>query len=126
MAWYVTSQSEHQEEAWAFLKWLNSEMMAGQTYTRMAAQLAECVGMPCCHAASEHPLYETEWFAPFVQELRTPGHVRAMPPMKGSSEVQEIMHRALETIWFEDADVETTLNQATAEANVILEEYYPE
>jgi len=125
MACYVTSQSKHPRQAWDFLKWLNSDTIPDKTYTRMADQIAIGVGMPCCHKTSDHPLYHTTWLEPFVTALRTSGAARAMPQIKGGTEVQEILHRSLQRIWVENADVETTLEQAAQEANNILQENYP-
>jgi len=124
MGMYVTSQAKHPNEAWAFLKWLNGPW-EGHNYTRMTAQIAEGVGMPSWDKTSHHPMYDTPWFKPFVEELRTPGHTKALPSLKGASEIEDILHKALEKIWFENADIKATLDEATAEANRILAENYP-
>lgn len=119
--WGVGKSSEHAEEAWAFLQWLNSPRGEGQS-SPMGDYLTTALNAIPGRTSDQEAhadLLSDPFVKPFVDALATS---RSEPIIPGAQEIKTSLQKQIEASWFGEKSADDALNTAAEEANRILEE----
>jgi multiple sugar transport system substrate-binding protein len=125
-SWFmgVTSQSRHREEAWAFLKWLATDVQPSGT-TRYGDLLTNTIGaipsrnidIATHRDALEGPLKKV-----YVEELK---NSVSEPNVLEGDKVKNIIREEIETAWVGQKTAREALDSACARIDSHLALYYP-
>ncbi len=124
-SWFtgVTKDSQHKEEAWKFLKWLNTETLPSGT-TRMGDLLANTIGaIPARKVDFEkHKDVLGDFFTKvYVGQM---SQSTAEPNVLESDVIKQKLITEIQAAWAGDKTSKEALDAAAAEINKILELYY--
>jgi multiple sugar transport system substrate-binding protein len=138
--WGVSQASEHGEEAWRFLQWLNSPRAGGAA---AASTPAGTAASPVAGGVASSPMGDflttglnaipgrttdqeahqdvvgDPFVAPFVEALET---ARTEPIIAGAQEIKTALQTQIESAWAGQKTPDQALNDAADEANRILAE----
>ena len=118
----VDSNSDVQDEAWAFLEWLNSSQAEGEP-SCMGEMLVSLGALTANETDLQNAQDELGDFftAPFAEALE---RSITEPNVVQASEIERILQTYLERAWRGELAPEEALSQADSEISNILAEYY--
>ena len=121
--WGVSQASQHQEEAWRFLNWLNTPRSGDGAASSpmgdfLTTGLNAIPGRTSDQEAHQDVLGDP-FVAPFVEALET---ARTEPIIGGAQEVKTALQTQIESAWAGQKTPDQALNDAADEANRILGE----
>lgn len=116
----VSDASEHKEEAWDFLEFVN-EPQAGAEISRLGEYFAHQVGaFPSRISDVENQEeFTEEWYSKMADLFQ---YGRAEPRFVGSEGVKLALYHEIELVLFEGKDPKQALDDAAAEVNRLLAE----
>lgn len=119
--WGVDKNSEHAEESWAFLQWLNNPRQAGASSPMGDFLTSGLNAIPSRTSDQEAhaDLLSDPFVKPFVDALQVS---RTEPIIPGAQEIKTALQKQIEAAWFGEKEPVDALNAAAEEANRILEE----
>jgi multiple sugar transport system substrate-binding protein len=133
--WGVSNTSQHAEEAWKFLTWLNSPRQGGGSpaaggATPAAGGASSPMGDFLTSALNAIPgrtsdqeahrdVVEDPFVGPFVEALKTS---RSEPLIPGAQEIKTTLQTQIEAAWFGQKEPQAALDEAADAADRILAE----
>ncbi len=119
--WGVDQNSQHANEAWNFLKWLNSPAGSGKSSPMgdyLTTGLNAIPGRTSDQEAHADKLNDA-FVKPFVDALKV---AHTEPIIPGAQEIKTALQKQIEAAWFGQKSNQAALNAAADEANRILAE----
>jgi multiple sugar transport system substrate-binding protein len=119
--WGVGNTSERAEQAWDFLRWLNSPREANASSPMgdyLTSGLNAIPGRISDQEAHEEVIGDP-FVGPFVEAL---ARSRTEPIIPGAQEIKTSLQKQIEAAWFGQKSPEDALTDAAAEADRILQE----
>jgi multiple sugar transport system substrate-binding protein len=119
--WGVGNTSERAEQAWEFLRWLNSPREANASSPMgdyLTSGLNAIPGRISDQEAHEEVIGDP-FVGPFVEAL---ARSRTEPIIPGAQEIKTSLQKQIEAAWFGQKSPEDALTDAAAEADRILQE----
>ena len=120
--WGVGKNSDHAEEAWAFLQWLNSPRDGAAASSPMGDFLTSALNAIPGRVSDQQAhadLLNDPFVKPFVDALATS---RSEPIIPGAQEIKTSLQKQIESAWFGEKSAEEALSSAAEEADRILQE----
>lgn len=119
--WGVDANSQHKEEAWKLVEWLNSPAGEGQA-SPMGDYLTSALGAIPSRLSDQKALQDRlsdEFMAAYVASAAS---ARPEPVLRGGQEIKTALQQAIEAAWYGQKTPEQALTDAETEANRILSE----
>ena len=118
----VDNNSDVQDEAWAFLRWLNTSQAEGEP-SCMGKMLVDLGALTANNTDIDNAQDELGDFftKPFVDAL---GKSITEPNVVQASEIERVLQTYIQRAWRGELPPEEALSQADSEITNILEEYY--
>ncbi len=118
--WGVDRNSEHPEEAWAFLTCLNTPRDGGSSPTgEFLTSGLNAIPSRLSDQEAHADLLGDPFVKPFVDALQT---ARTEPIIPGAQEIKTALQKQIEAAWFGQMEAQPALDEAAQEANRILAE----
>jgi multiple sugar transport system substrate-binding protein len=120
--WGVGETSQHPDEAWAFLKWLNSPRDGAAASSPMGEFLTSALNAIPGRTSDQQAhadILNDPFVKPFVDAL---ANARSEPIIPGAQEIKTALQKQIEASWYGQKSPADALNAAADEANRILKE----
>ena len=118
--WGVGNTSQHSEDAWTFLKWLNSPRDGAEASSPMGEFLTSALNaIPgrTSDQAAHADLLSDPFVKPFVDAFATS---KSEPIIPGAQEIKTTLQKQIEAAWFGQEAPTDALNKAAEEPTSIL------
>jgi multiple sugar transport system substrate-binding protein len=118
--WGVDKNSEHAEEAWAFLTCLNTPRDGGSSPTgEFLTTGLNAIPSRLSDQEAHADFLGDPFVKPFVDALQT---ARTEPIIPGAQEIKTTLQKQIEAAWFGEKEAQAALDEAAQAANRILAE----
>ncbi|PRY93108.1 carbohydrate ABC transporter substrate-binding protein (CUT1 family) [Hasllibacter halocynthiae] len=120
----VDSQSERQDDAWALVRWLNSDASADESGVSCMGRVLSGIGALTANASDNAAMGEADAFTqPFLDALAE-GRATGQPNVMQAAEIEGMMAEAIDTVLAGDAEAEAALEDLDGRVEDILFEFY--
>jgi multiple sugar transport system substrate-binding protein len=120
--WGVGNTSQHSEDAWTFLKWLNNPRDAAEASSPMGEFLTTALNAIPGRTSDQKAhadLLSDPFVKPFVDAF---GTSRSEPIIPGAQEIKTTLQKQIEAAWAGQESPTDALNKAAQDADRILKE----
>ncbi|MFL5758956.1 MAG: extracellular solute-binding protein [Thermomicrobiales bacterium] len=120
--WGVGKTSQHSDEAWAFLKWLNSPRDGAEASSPMGEFLTSALNAIPGRESDQKAhadILSDPFVKPFVDAFATS---RSEPIIPGAQEIKTALQKQIEAAWYGQKSPTDALKSAADDANRILKE----
>ncbi len=120
--WGVGNTSQHAEDAWTFLKWLNNPRDSAEASSPMGEFLTSALNAIPGRTSDQKPhadLLSDPFVKPFVDAFATS---KSEPIIPGAQEIKTTLQKQIEAAWAGQEAPTDALNKAAEDADRILKE----
>ena len=120
----VDSESERQDEAWAAVRWLNSEASADETGVSCMGRMLRSIGALTANAADNAAAGEADAFTqPFLDAL-SEGRTVSQPNVMQASEIEGMMAETIDGVLAGDEEAGPAMEKLNQRVEDVLFEFY--